>query len=327
MKRTVFISSTFEDLKEHRRKVWDTLEEYDVNIRGMEKFGARTEKPSKTSLAEVGQSDVYVGIIAYRLGTVDKTTGKFITQLEYEKAYVLYQADKENMEILIYFVDETNSKISPSFIDFSEKHEKLEAFKSILKQNHTIATFVDEDDLAEKLKRDFARLLTKKEPEGKKVNEYDNSRDKICRFMLLPKLYSGKEIKLRLKIKGEPFPASRSVCDAFNLTYGATVGYCIEFILPKIKEKLAEYIFVTENLAETLFKIENKDNVEVYARLLFSENSIAKYEASFVEKTEYYVSASIPNIDFLRSSYDRPTPVTTPAEGSIILLITQICKD
>ena len=35
MKRTVFISSTFINLKEHRRRVWDLLDTYDVNIRGM----------------------------------------------------------------------------------------------------------------------------------------------------------------------------------------------------------------------------------------------------------------------------------------------------
>jgi len=163
MKRTVFLSSPFEDLRNHRRKVWKTLEKYDVNIRGMEKFGARTEKPLETSLAEVEQSDVYVGIIAYRLGTINKKTGKSITQLEYEKAYELYRLDSKRMEILIYFINERNSRISPSFIDFGEKHEKLEAFKSILKESHTITTFVDEDDLAEKLKIDFDQLFTKKE--------------------------------------------------------------------------------------------------------------------------------------------------------------------
>ena len=50
MKKTVFISSTFEDLAEHRRAIWDLLEEFDVRIRGMEKFGARKESPLETSV-------------------------------------------------------------------------------------------------------------------------------------------------------------------------------------------------------------------------------------------------------------------------------------
>jgi len=68
---TVFISSTYKDLKEHRREVWDALKHFNVGVRGMEEFGARTAGALDTCLAEVEQSDVYVGIIAYRLGSID----------------------------------------------------------------------------------------------------------------------------------------------------------------------------------------------------------------------------------------------------------------
>jgi len=121
MQRTVFISSTYEDLKKHRRKVWDILEKYNVNVRGMEKFGARKETSLETSLAEVGVSDIYVGIIALRLGSINKETGKSITQLEYERAYNL------NKEILIYLIDEKKGVVHPEFIDWGDKHEKLDA--------------------------------------------------------------------------------------------------------------------------------------------------------------------------------------------------------
>ena len=60
---TVFVSSTFEDLKSHRRAVWSALEQFEVNVRGMEAFGARPDAPIDTCLAEVEQSDIYVGII------------------------------------------------------------------------------------------------------------------------------------------------------------------------------------------------------------------------------------------------------------------------
>ncbi len=100
MKKTVFISSTFEDLKSHRRKVWDLLEKYDVNVRGMEQFGARKESPLITCLSEVEQSDIFVAIIGYRLGSVDGASGKSYTQREYERAYEL------NKEVMIYLVDE-----------------------------------------------------------------------------------------------------------------------------------------------------------------------------------------------------------------------------
>lgn len=324
MKRTVFVSSTFDDLKDHRRKVWDTVEQYDVNVRGMEKFGARTEKPLETSLAEVGQSDVYVGIIGYRLGTVDKITGKSITQLEYEKAYELrerYNSDKrikKSMEILIYFMDERDSRIAPSSIDFGENHEKLNAFKSILRENHTIATFADEDRLAESLRIDLDRLLTKRVPEKEgRGNEYEISVDKIYKFTVLPKKYSGTEVKLMLRLNRDPFPASRSVCDAFNLTYGATLGYDISFMRPEMGQRFLDYGFVTQGLVESFLGMGNGDVIEVYAKLLFSEADVPQYEARFLAETHQWASVgSLSAQDFGMESI-RP-------EGSMIILITKV---
>lgn len=100
MNKTVFVSSRYEDLREHRRLVWQMLKKLSVPIRGMESFGARTEAPLETCLAEVEQSDVYVGIVAFRLGSVHPDSGKSFTQLEYEHARSL------GKELLIYLADE-----------------------------------------------------------------------------------------------------------------------------------------------------------------------------------------------------------------------------
>lgn len=56
MNRTVFISSTYDDLKQYRRAIWDLLENFEVNVRGMEQFGARKEAPLATCLTEVEQA-------------------------------------------------------------------------------------------------------------------------------------------------------------------------------------------------------------------------------------------------------------------------------
>jgi hypothetical protein len=101
--KTAFISSTYRDLAEHRREVWDALKHFDVSVRGMEEFGARTTGPLETCLAEVEQSDVYVGIIAYRFGSIDPETKKPFTVLEYEKAL------EQQKEILIYIADDEST--------------------------------------------------------------------------------------------------------------------------------------------------------------------------------------------------------------------------
>ena len=86
MKKTIFISSTYKDLVKERKAVWELLKRYDVNIVGMEEFGARKDSPLTTCLKEVEQSNIYIGIIANRWGSIEEESGKSYTQLEYEKA-------------------------------------------------------------------------------------------------------------------------------------------------------------------------------------------------------------------------------------------------
>ena len=128
MKKIVFISSTYADLSEERRSVWNLLEKFEVNVRGMEAFGARTSSPLETCLAEVDISDIYIGIIAFRLGSIEQNSGKSYTQLEYERAY------EKKKEILIYLVDEENAKVFAKFIDKDEHRDKLEAFQTPLER-------------------------------------------------------------------------------------------------------------------------------------------------------------------------------------------------
>ena len=92
MKKTIFISSTYKDLVKERKAVWELLKRYDVNIVGMEEFGARKDSPLTTCLKEVEQSNIYIGIIANRWGSIEEESGKSYTQLEYEKAI---EKDKE----------------------------------------------------------------------------------------------------------------------------------------------------------------------------------------------------------------------------------------
>lgn len=145
MNKQIFISSTYKDLIPHRESIWDMLLSLDLKISGMEKFGARPEKPLETCLKEVEKSDIFIGIIGMRYGSVDPITGKSFTQLEYEKAVDL------RLEVLIYMIDEKKALIRPDSID-PENYLKLKDFKSKLSKSHTIDYFINEKDLVSKLK-------------------------------------------------------------------------------------------------------------------------------------------------------------------------------
>ena len=308
--KTVFISSTFEDLAEHRRAVWQVLEGFTAEVRGMEEFGARTEAPLQTCLAEVEQSDVYVGIIAFRLGSVDPQTAKSFTQLEYEPAREL------GKEILIYLADEDARVFSYSDIDVDPLHrERLNAFKSILRERHTIDTFSSPDDLAEKLKRDFAKQLQPKEPpDDESEAEFDKSRSIVQRFMLLPKTVVGREIRLRVAFYWEVFPAARDLCKAFNLQYGYTIGSYMRIQKPEGPDlkRFHEIYASAQNVGRFLALTEGKKPVDLYARLQFTEQDIRRVRAQFFGESYYD-----------EPDYGDPNEHYVAPEGKVILLFSK----
>ena len=149
----VFVSSTKKDLMPYRKIILDFLEESDIfDPRGMEDFGSRSESSLETSLSELRECTIYLGIIGMRYGSVVENFGKSITQLEYETA------DEQRLEILLYLIDEDNARIAPKFADY-ENAMKLQKFKKILKDKHTVSYFTTPDDLKIRIEKDLERLL------------------------------------------------------------------------------------------------------------------------------------------------------------------------
>jgi Domain of unknown function (DUF4062) len=282
MLRTVFVSSTFVDLQTHRKAVWDTLADFDVTIRGMEQFGARTETPLQTCLVEVDQSDIYVGIIAFRLGSIEPGSGKSYTQLEYERALSL------SKEIFIYLVDEENARVAIKYIDRGESLEKLDSFKSILRERHTVDSYINETDLAIKLKRDLKRHLALRSPVTVGPDEFADSLSNLDSFLLVPKTVAGTEVRLRVRASARPYPAPRAVCQAFNLEFGATFGIPIEIVAPDgVSPTDSPDLYVDAKHAPDILPIKKGDMIEGYVKLHFSAKDIGEVRARFHPKIEY----------------------------------------
>ena len=65
MKR-VYISSTVEDLREHRQAVSEFLHNCGYDVDAMEKYPARDDRPQAASEADTSNCDFYIGIFAWR---------------------------------------------------------------------------------------------------------------------------------------------------------------------------------------------------------------------------------------------------------------------
>ena len=87
----IYLSSTYEDLKDHRSAVAQTLRRYGHGVVAMEDDVASERRPLATSLEDIRGSDACVGIVAWRYGYVPPsehgdTSGRSITESEYVEA-------------------------------------------------------------------------------------------------------------------------------------------------------------------------------------------------------------------------------------------------
>ena len=85
-KYTVFISSTYIDLKEERKKVLDVVLKSDFIPIGMEYFNAADEEQFSVIKKLIDDSDFYVLIIGGRYGSTHPITNISYTEMEYDYA-------------------------------------------------------------------------------------------------------------------------------------------------------------------------------------------------------------------------------------------------
>ncbi|MCE5320644.1 MAG: DUF4062 domain-containing protein [Bacteroidales bacterium] len=296
MKKNVFISSTYLDLIDYRKAIWELLEKYKVNVKGMEAFGARKETPLETCLNEVNQSDIYVGIIAHRFGSIDVVSGKSFTQLEYERAIT------ENKEILIYIIND-DIKVAIEDIDFGDKRDKLLNFKSYLKEKHTVDTFTTPENLVTKLKSRFDELLVENPNIESSDHDYELSKNVIDRFTILPKMFSDRDVRITIEFKGDAFPLSREICSAFGFIYGKTIGVPINISKPEIKNNIINSLIIEEKDIELYFSRKDEPKIEIIARLLFSDKRIDQDKGQFFDR-KTVVYEENPNYNPSIPSYD-----------------------
>ena len=111
---TIYLSSTYEDLKDYRKAVTDTLRQAGHQVTGMEDYAAAPHRPVEICLKDVEAADLYVGLFAFRYGYVPPAEhgnpgNLSITELEFR------HAESQNRPCLIFVVEEHASW--PRFYD------------------------------------------------------------------------------------------------------------------------------------------------------------------------------------------------------------------
>lgn len=158
----VFISSTYEDLKNERQKVQDIiLSMYQIPI-GMEMFSAADEEQWEIIKDHIDNSDFYVLIIGHRYGSVIEDgpdAGISYTEKEYN-----YAVDN-GIPVLAFIIDKT----APTTIEKTEKNpdsiSKLHRFVKKVTTGRMVEWWMDADDLSSKVMNSLSKqILRNKRP-------------------------------------------------------------------------------------------------------------------------------------------------------------------
>ncbi|MDR0898449.1 MAG: DUF4062 domain-containing protein [Oscillospiraceae bacterium] len=216
----VFVSSTYDDMKDYRQAVIDELNNLEVIPRAMEQFVSSPDKPLDVVLAEVRRCQLFIALVAMRYGSIDMETGKSFSELEYEEAV------KNGIPVLAFIIDENECPVLPRYVDVGEAAEKLKKFKDTLNKKYA-SRFKSVDDLKQLVVRAVKRQIEQDSNENKVAittatnNDYKAGAEIFKRFLILPGRYKNRSAFLRVRVssKYSTWIVKDELFSAFNLNH------------------------------------------------------------------------------------------------------------
>lgn len=145
--RTVFLSSTKDDLLDYRARVRGVIDRLGYRFIGMEEFTAAPEAPAVLIRRRVEQSEIYVGVLGWRYGSVDESSGFSMTELEYRQAV----ASKKPIHM---FVMDEKASINIGMVERDpESLRKLLDLRALVLKSHVAGMFTNPEELERKVEQ------------------------------------------------------------------------------------------------------------------------------------------------------------------------------
>lgn len=169
-KYQVFISSTYADLTEERKKILDVLFMADCIPAGMEAFVAADTEQFEVIKKVIDLCDYYVLIIGKRYGSIHPGTGKSYTEMEYDYAI------EQGIPVLVFAIDENIELASDKVETDKGKIEKLKMFRTKAMTNRLASIWATPEDLTGKLAISIMKARTEiKRPGWQRAVDFDEA--------------------------------------------------------------------------------------------------------------------------------------------------------
>jgi HEAT repeat protein len=166
----VYVSSTYNDLKECREQVRLALRRTGHEDVAMEYYVAEDKRPLERCLEDVTGCDLYVGIFALRYGYVPEGCDKSITEQEFRKAV------ETGKDCLIFLRRE--DAIVATEIEFSAI-EKINALRDELGKDYLVGFFSNKDNLRSQVLEAIHKWEKERGIDSSKYTDWEAYREKI----------------------------------------------------------------------------------------------------------------------------------------------------
>ena len=234
----IFISSTYEDMKEFRSAAADALTNIQAIPMGMERFVAANQPVIDRCYEEIRQCQYFVSILGFRYGSLYKDTNLSYSELEFD------EAERLGIPILTFIREGTIDANRIDMDDFSRRNrfkKKLQGSAS----NRITVNFTSPEDLRDKLTRalqeEFKRSAESKETNAssKKENKVSSKEEYLVgaatyrNFLLMPGEYRDQTVKLRVRFDGTfgSWLLKEELFEAYNLPIGRALYLQDLFVL------------------------------------------------------------------------------------------------
>src|SRR5688572_24590485 len=162
----IYISSTYEDLKECREAVHNALREalpMEFEIVCMEQYVAQDQRPLAKCLADVRSCLIYIGIFAMKYGfipTDGNAEGKSITELEYREPCKRTNSSGRGIQVFPSLSSENNYSLdSRDYERDSAKLDRLNQLRNHIGHSHVTSFFRNKDHLASEVVKAIRALI------------------------------------------------------------------------------------------------------------------------------------------------------------------------
>lgn len=234
----VFISSTYEDMKEFRSAASDALTNIQAIPMGMERFTAANQPPINRCYEEIQKCQFCVSILGFRYGSLYKNTNLSYSELEFD------EAERLGIPILVFI---RSGEIDANRIDVDDltRRDKFKRKLQSSASNRLTVSFTSPEDLRDKITRALQDEIkrsaeTKETDPAQKRDDKTHPKEEYLRgaavyrnFILMPGEFCEQTVRLRVRFEGSfgSWKLKEELFEAYGLPIGRALYLNNLFVL------------------------------------------------------------------------------------------------